>query len=219
MVVVNSICKRGNMAASKAQRVGIFIIAFVMVVGTIGSFFIIIVANQNAQKDQQDQQAAYSQQMEAIQKQQEEYEKEQQKIAAELSPTYYPLFKEYASAPATFDDSKVTKLETKDIKVGDGKEVATPADYRAYYIGWTANGKVFDQSIDGDSLKAPFDPSMGTIDGWTQGTVGMKIGGVRQITIPGALAYGENPPSADIAKNAPLKFIVMAIPPASANEG
>ena len=207
MVVVNSICKRGNMAASKAQRVGIFIIAFVMVVGTIGSFFIIIVANQNAQKDQQDQ------------KQQEEYEKEQQKIAAELNPTYYPLFKEYASAPATFDDSKVTKLETKDIKVGDGKEVATPADYRAYYIGWTANGKVFDQSIDGDSLKAPFDPSMGTIDGWTQGTVGMKIGGVRQITIPGALAYGENPPSADIAKNAPLKFIVMAIPPASANEG
>lgn len=214
MVLVNSICKRGNMAASKAQRIGIFIIAFVMVVGTIGSFFIIIVANQNLQQDQQKQQAAYDKQMAELQKQQEEFEKEQQKVAKELSPKYYPLFKQYASAPAPFDDSKVTKLEKKDIKVGDGKEVASPADYRAYYIGWTADGKVFDQSLDGDTLKAPFNPSMGTIDGWTQGAEGMKVGGIREITIPGDLAYGENPPSADIPKNAPLKFILMAIPPA-----
>ncbi len=48
------------------------------------------------------------------------------------------------------------------------------------------------------------------IEGWTQGVKGMRIGGVREITIPGKLAYGD---SMEICggKNKPLKFIVMAV--------
>ena len=51
---------------------------------------------------------------------------------------------------------------------------------------------------------------MGLIEGWTQGMKGMKIGGIRKITIPGELAYGD---SMEICggKNKPLKFIVMAV--------
>lgn len=206
------------MATSKAQRAGIFIIAFVMVIGTIGSFFIMILANQNIKNEQEKQLASRNKMMEEFRKQQEEIQKEQAKIAAKLSPKYYSEFKEYSSKVAPFDGSKVSKVETKDLKVGDGSVVESPTDYRAYYIGWTPDGNIFDQSIDGDSLKAPFDPAMGTIEGWTIGTEGMKVGGVRLITIPGKLAYGENPPTADIPKNSPLKFIVMAIPPAPVEE-
>ena len=46
------------------------------------------------------------------------------------------------------------------------------------------------------------------IQGWTEGLVGMKEGGVRRLVIPAAKAYGENPPSADIPANADLVFDV-----------
>ena len=47
------------------------------------------------------------------------------------------------------------------------------------------------------------------IEGWNQGVSGMKINGIREITIPGELAYGD---SMEICggTNKPLKFIVMA---------
>ena len=56
--------------------------------------------------------------------------------------------------------------------------------------------------------------SQGLIEGWNNGVVGMRINGVREITIPGELAYGD---STEICGgyNKPLKFIVMT----KANEG
>ena len=47
------------------------------------------------------------------------------------------------------------------------------------------------------------------IEGWNLGVEGMKLGGIREITVPGNLAYGD---SMEICggKNKPLKFIVMA---------
>ena len=47
------------MAATNAQRIGIWVIAIVMTVGTIGSFFAVILANNNAKTDQQTQQEQY----------------------------------------------------------------------------------------------------------------------------------------------------------------
>ena len=48
------------------------------------------------------------------------------------------------------------------------------------------------------------------IEGWNDGVVGMKIGGIREITIPGELAYGD---SREIcgATNSPLKFIILPV--------
>ncbi len=46
----------------------------------------------------------------------------------------------------------------------------------------------------------------------SKGVVGMKIGGVREITIPAAQAYGEAGSGEDIPANTPLKFILMIIP-------
>ena len=41
----------------------------------------------------------------------------------------------------------------------------------------------------------------------------MKVGGVRELTIPSDMAYGETGSGEDIPANTPLKFVVMAIPP------
>jgi len=193
------------MATPKNQRIGIWIIAVVMLVGTIGSFVVMILANQNAQIDQEQQNKLYA-----------EYQKqadEEKKKAGELSAKYYPIFSEYKSAPAVFNKDDVgDKIVTRDIKQGDGAEIGKETKYQAYYIGWNPRGKSFDSSFDGEALKAPLDTSqMSLISGWNEGVVGMKVGGVREITIPSDLAYGEKGSGDDIPPNTPIKFIIMII--------
>jgi FKBP-type peptidyl-prolyl cis-trans isomerase FkpA len=56
------------------------------------------------------------------------------------------------------------------------------------------------------------------IQGWKEGMKGMKIGGIREITIPSDKAYGESGQGDDIPANTPLKFVVMAIPAPAAIE-
>jgi hypothetical protein len=50
------------------------------------------------------------------------------------------------------------------------------------------------------------------IKGWTDGTVGMKVGGVRELTIPSDQAYGATGSGTNIPPNTPLKFVIMVIP-------
>ena len=49
------------------------------------------------------------------------------------------------------------------------------------------------------------------IPGWTEGIPGMKPGGRRLLIIPGALAYGPNPPTSAILPNETLIFVVDLI--------
>lgn len=187
-------------STSKGTRIGIWIIAIVMTIGTIGSFAVMVLANGNQQND-----AARMQDLMT------EYQAEQDKQAKELAGKYYKSFSAYADVPASFAASDVKKLETKDLVVGDGEIIKDGTAYSAYYIGWNPKGKVFDQSIDGDTLKAPI-AGGNLIEGWNEGVIGMKIGGVRQLTIPAAQAYGEQGSGDDIPADTPIKFIVMAIP-------
>ena len=46
----------------------------------------------------------------------------------------------------------------------------------------------------------------------------MKVGGVRQLTIPSSLAYKEAGQGTDIGPNMPLKFILLVIPAPEAIE-
>lgn len=190
------------MATRKSQRIGILIIAIVLAVGTIGSFIVMILANDNATKEQA--------------KLQEQYQKlldEQTKRTDELSAKYYSEFKPYESVPAAFEAGSVgDTVTTNDLRQGEGDTIGESTAYEAYYIGWNPKGKVFDSSFDGDKLKAPLDTS-GTslISGWGEGVVGMKVGGVREITIPSDKAYGESGSGDDIPPNTPIKFIIMVI--------
>lgn len=193
------------MATPKSQRIGILIIAAVMLVGTLGSFAVMILAGENAK----DEQAEQNKLLEEYQKQLEEQEKEAEK----LSTQYYPQLKPYQDDPAVFDAAAVgDKVTTKDLAVGSGAEIKDGMTYKAYYVGWNPKGKTFDSSFDGEKLKSPLDTSqVNLIPGWQEGVIGMKVGGVREITIPSDLAYGETGQGDDIPPNTPLKFIVMVI--------
>ena len=190
------------MAATKTQRIGIWIIAAFMLVGTIGSFVAIVLANSNQQSDKDLAKAEYA-----------KYQKQVSDQKTELSKKYFDTFNQYASRPAAFDAASVTELKTNDLVVGNGDTLTDQSSFTAYYLGWNPTGKVFDGSIDGNTLKSPFNVSPGgVIEGWTKGVVGMKVGGIRELTIPAAQAYGETGSGEDIPPNTPIKFIVMVIP-------
>lgn len=188
------------MSTSRSQRIGIWIIAVVLAIGTIGSFFVVILANDNQTKDQAN-----------VQKQYAEYQAKVQAQNDELSKKYYGTLSEFASRVASYNADEVTSLATVDLKEGEGEAIGDNTTYSAYYIGWNPEGKIFDQSIDGTKLKAPL-PGSGLIKGWTEGVKGMKLGGVRELTIPADLAYGDTGSGDLIPPHTPIKFIVLAIP-------
>lgn len=208
------------MAASRKQRWGILVILAVTVIGTVGSFAVMILSTKNNAK----QQAHYQKLMDKYTADRKAYEARVNKQAAELSAKYFDTFSPYASHVGAFDINSVNALSTDDLVVGDGEKITGTTKFAAYYIGWDANGRIFDQSIDAaaNKLKAPLAmtnglESAGLIAGWQEGMQGMNVGGVRQITIPSDKAYGEagskdSSGKETIAPNMPLKFIVMAIP-------
>ncbi len=208
------------MATRKSQRIGIWVIAGALTIGTLGGFMAMVLAPKNAASDQ----ARYQQLVADYQKQQsdyqakykpqfDEYSAKQAAQATELSTKYFATFNQYASRPAAFSATDVKELKKEDLKIGDGETITSDSSFTAYYIGWNPSGKVFDGSIDGDKLKAPFDVMPGgVIPGWTEGADGMKVGGVRELTIPADKAYGATGQGEDIPANTPLKFVIMIIP-------
>ena len=197
------------MATKKAQRIGIWIIAIIMLIGTLASFIALILAPKNQESDQA-KLASLSAEYQAAQS---EYQKKVDAQAAILTEQYFTEFNQYATLPAAFNKAEVTKLSTEDLKVGTGAEIKADTTFAAYYIGWNPDGVVFDGSIDGTKLKAPLNVSPGSvIKGWIDGVIGMRIGGVRLLTIPSDEAYGEAGSGDKIPANTPLKFVMMIIP-------
>lgn len=208
------------MATRKSQRIGIWVIAGALTIGTLGGFIAMVLAPKNAASDQ----ARYQQLMDDYQKQQrdyqakykpqfDEYSAKQAAQELELSNKYFATFNQYASRPAAFTAADVKDLKKEDLKIGDGEAITKDSSFTAYYIGWNPSGKVFDDTIDGEKLTAPLSVTPGgVIPGWTEGVDGMKVGGVRELTIPADKAYGATAKSEDIPANTPLKFILMIIP-------
>lgn len=83
------------------------------------------------------------------------------------------------------------ELTVIDEVVGTGAVVCPGGTVVAHYTGVDASsGETFDSSWEsGEPATFPLD---GVIPGWTQGLVGMKVGGRRTLVIPGDLAYGED---------------------------
>src|SRR5690349_846920 len=82
-------------------------------------------------------------------------------------------------------------LQIEELKVGDGAEATSGKKVTVHYVGTLTNGNKFDSSRDrGKGFS--FELGRGqVIKGWDQGVAGMKIGGMRKLTIPPDLAYGE----------------------------
>ena len=78
-----------------------------------------------------------------------------------------------------------------DIKDGEGPEAKAGDHISAHYVGTLSDGTVFDSSRD---RGVPFDFTLGAgqvIQGWDEGIVGMKVGGIRKLTIPPEMGYGD----------------------------
>lgn len=105
-------------------------------------------------------------------------------------------------------------LIVDDLKIGDGYEVKPDGWVVAMYHGTLkSNGACFDSTYDpakGHPEPMPFSLN-GVIQGWTKGLPGMKVGGIRRLTIPAALAYGERSPTPDIPPNSDLVFVIQLV--------
>ena len=113
-----------------------------------------------------------------------------------------------AASVAPQPSANVTELNIEDSKVGTGAEAVAGKSVTVHYTGWLTNGTKFDSSKDHGQ---PFTFQLGAgqvIKGWDQGVAGMKVGGVRKLTIPPSLAYGANGAGGVIPPNATLVFEV-----------
>ena len=82
-------------------------------------------------------------------------------------------------------------LQIEDLKAGAGPEAKSGDRVTVHYVGTLTDGKKFDSSRD-RGKGFTFELGAGqVIKGWDQGVAGMKIGGLRKLTIPPDLAYGD----------------------------
>ena len=99
-------------------------------------------------------------------------------------------------------------LQIEEIKLGNGDTASSGQFVSVHYTGWLTNGTKFDSSKDRDE---PFEFPLGqrnVIAGWDEGVQGMRVGGIRKLTIPPQLGYGARGAGGVIPPNATLVFDV-----------
>ncbi len=123
------------------------------------------------------------------------------------SSTAGPTTKPTVKIPATLP----TKLVITDLEEGTGPAAKAGDDVSVFYVGVrSADGTEFDSNFDSQ----PFPVTLGAggvIQGWDQGLVGVKAGGLRQLDIPADLAYGDRPQGDIIKAGDALSFVVKVV--------
>ncbi len=112
------------------------------------------------------------------------------------------------AAPAA-SAGKLKGLIIEDIKVGTGPGAQAGDKLTMHYTGTLKDGTVFDSNE--SAGKNPFTFQLGAgavIKGWDKGMLGMKKGGVRKLSIPSDLAYGNRAMGDKIPPNSDLYFDV-----------
>ena len=107
----------------------------------------------------------------------------------------------------------LTSVEVVDLVAGTGAEATVGKTLGVYYIGylWDKNapdnkGTIFDSRVSG----TPFSFVLGTgtvIKGWDLGLLGLRVDGLRRLTVPPEQAYGSKG-NGSIPGNATLIFEV-----------
>lgn len=202
-----------SLKTSRFQRIIIIVIA-VLLLGSTVLTYIFVVLNSGSGSNSANND-------ETIEKLTAQFDAKNAELEAAAKPyndKYFETFKAFRSEVKSYNEASANAgiLDTKDLKEGTGKVLEEgDTDYLAYYIGSCADGTVFQSSFDDfdnpTSLSVPIETSS-LVEGWMQGVIGMKVGGVRQITMSGDLAYGDTQEICG-GYNKPLRFIVMAIEP------
>ncbi|HTY39821.1 MAG TPA: FKBP-type peptidyl-prolyl cis-trans isomerase [Candidatus Paceibacterota bacterium] len=112
----------------------------------------------------------------------------------------------------------LSHVKIEDVKIGTGREAGVGDTVVVNYTGYLTDGTKFDSSYD---RKQPLTITLGkgqVIPGWDVGVQGMKVGGVRKLTIDPSVAYGPRG-AGPIPPNSTLLFTVEMVsitPPVSA---
>lgn len=106
------------------------------------------------------------------------------------------------------DAAPAAELQVVDIRPGNGPSAALGDNVTVNYCGvGLSSGTLFDSSwARGAPATFPLVEG-GLIEGWVQGVPGMQLGEQVLLVIPGALAYGANPPPG-IEPDETLVFVV-----------
>jgi FKBP-type peptidyl-prolyl cis-trans isomerase FkpA len=130
-----------------------------------------------------------------------------------------PLPPDDPSNPATetfdastgVDISKMSKTEHGvyyfDTTVGSGAQLTNKRIVSLLYIGYLKNGAIFDRA--NATTPRGLDLNV-TLGGFSEGMLGMRIGGQRKMVIPSALAFG-NSQQPGVPPNSTLIFDVQLI--------
>lgn len=105
-----------------------------------------------------------------------------------------------------------------DLVTGDGAEAVSGKMIEVHYTGWLFDadaadkkGTKSDSSVDrGETFSFQLGGGR-VIQGWDQGFAGMKIGGLRRLTIPSEMGYGARGAGNVIPPHATLVFDVELI--------
>ena len=86
-----------------------------------------------------------------------------------------------------------------DTLVGTGDEAVLDLTATVQFSGWLRNGLLFDTGV----FEFFLDPETNVVKGFLEGTLGMKVGGVRKLVVPPHLAWGPGgngviPPNATV---------------------
>lgn len=98
-------------------------------------------------------------------------------------------------------------FSTVDLRVGTGTEATTGRVVTLNYSGWLYNAAGTDNKGSRfDAGTFSYTVGQGVIPGFSQGTVGMRVGGLRRVVIPPSLGYGAAGRPPEIPGNSTLIF-------------
>lgn len=140
-------------------------------------------------------------------KEQEEYQKQYEEAIKKAQEEETNKPKEYDE---TLKFGEITKLEVIDEKTGDGTEIREGDKFVAKYrLALAQDGEIVeDGELDKNPLSGEYYTLQkpGLIDGWVEGMIGMKVGGVRVIKVPSEKGYGESGQGEKIGPDTDLVF-------------
>ncbi|HUQ86511.1 MAG TPA: FKBP-type peptidyl-prolyl cis-trans isomerase [Vicinamibacterales bacterium] len=104
-------------------------------------------------------------------------------------------------------------FSTVDLRVGTGAEATLGRNVTVNYSGWVWDSLGTDNKGSRfDAGTFPFTVGQGVIQGFSQGTIGMRVGGLRRVVVPPSLGYGANPPAGSgIRPNETLIFEIELV--------
>ena len=122
-----------------------------------------------------------------------------------------PVKETQESTQSQPQEDNMDQLVIEDTTVGTGAEVKDGDVVRVHYVGTLTDGTEFDSSR---ARNTTFEFTLGkgqVIKGWDIGIKGMKVGGIRKLTIPPQFAYGNRAVGDVIPANSTLIFDVELV--------